>query len=98
MVSDDLVLYKSMFGTGWILGGYNSNITPENTRIQENAHHISHASISIRQAVDVPDPVRVVAHHAKHSISHSGPAIKKELMDNSTDFMSTESWGISLPP
>lgn len=78
-VSEDLVLYKSMFGTGWVLGGYNPNAAPEGTRITDNAHKIFWVSVNIKQVQNSPDIQTVMAHNAKHSLHHSGPSYKETL-------------------
>ena len=54
---DDLVLYNSMFGSGWLIGGYSQQLSTERTKKSQMAQTISHANISIKPITGSPREV-----------------------------------------
>ena len=46
LIKEDLVLYKSKFGSGWILGGYSKELADDNTHIDPTAYHVSQATVN----------------------------------------------------
>ena len=51
-IVEDLVLYRSKFGSGWIIGGHCVQLALESTKINHFALNIAHSNIQVKSNLE----------------------------------------------